>query len=288
MAIDRATASILGLNDVTGGDSGGEDVTVPEDDLTFAEGASITPDEDGGETIDFAPEDEESEPVAHDDNLAEYMEDSDLQSLANDILDYVDEDRQSRSDWESMLSQGLTYLGLKIEDRSIPFSGAAGVFDPILLEAVIRWHATASAELMPASGPVKTQIIGQPTPETEAQASRVKEFMNYYLMEGAPEWVEQNDQMLFWLPLVGCTFKKTYQDPILNRVVSPFILPQDFVVSFSTDDLETCPRATHIINMSPKDMKMRQISGFYRDVELKEPDYLDDKNSPVEPSGIRP
>jgi hypothetical protein len=163
-----------------------------------------------------------------------------------------------------------------------PFSGAAGVFDPILLEAVIRWHATASAELMPASGPVKTQIIGQPTPETESQASRVKEFMNYYLMEGAPEWVEQNDQMLFWLPLVGCTFKKTYQDPILNRVVSPFILPQDFVVSFSTDDLDTCPRATHIINMSPKDMKMRQISGFYRDVELKEPDYLDDKSSPLD------
>ena len=282
MAIDRATASILGLNDITGGDAGGEDVAVPEDDLTFADGASITPDEDGGETIDFAPEEDESEPVEHDDNLAEYMEDSDLQSLANDILDYVDEDRQSRSDWESMLSQGLTYLGLKIEDRSIPFSGAAGVFDPILLEAVIRWHATASAELMPASGPVKTQIIGQPTPETEAQASRVKEFMNYYLMEGAPEWVEQNDQMLFWLPLVGCTFKKTYQDPILNRVVSPFILPQDFVVSFSTDDLDTCPRATHIINMSPKDMKMRQISGFYRDVELKEPDYLDDKNSPLD------
>lgn len=282
MAIDRATASILGLNDVTGGDASGEEVAVPEDSLTFADGASITPDEDGGEIIDFAPEDEEKEPVAHEDNLAEHMEESDLQSLANDILDYVDEDRKSRADWENMLSQGLTYLGLKIEDRSIPFSGAAGVFDPILLEAVIRWHATASAELMPAGGPVKTQIIGQPTPETEAQASRVKEFMNYYLMEGAPEWVEQNDQMLFWLPLVGCTFKKTYQDPILNRVVSPFILPQDFVVSFSTDDLDTCPRATHIITMSPKDMKMRQISGFYRDVELKEPDYLDDKDSPLE------
>lgn len=282
MAIDRATASVLGLNDVTGGDVGGEDVVVPENELTFADGASITPDEDGGETIDFAPEEEEKEPVAHDDNLAEYMEDTDLQSLANDILEYVDEDRKSRADWESMLSQGLTFLGLKIEDRSIPFPNAAGVFDPILLEAVIRWHATASAELMPASGPVKTQIIGQPTPETEAQASRVKEFMNYYLMEGAPEWVEQNDQMLFWLPLVGCTFKKTYQDPILNRVVSPFILPQDFVVSFSTDDLDTCPRATHIISMSPKDMKMRQISGFYRDVELKEPDYLDDKSSPLE------
>jgi len=273
MALDRATTSGLGLNDITGENAGGEDVNVPQDDLKFAEGASFTPEEDGGETIDFAPEEESTEPVAHDDNLAEHMEDSDLQAIANDIIDYVKEDRDTRSDWESMLSQGLTYLGLKIEDRSIPFKGSAGVFDPILLEAVIRWHATASAELMPASGPVKTQIIGQPSREMEEKASRVKEFMNYYLMEGAPEWVEQNDQMLFWLPLVGCTFKKTYQDPILNRVVSPFILPQDFVVSFSTTDLDTCPRATHIISMSPKDMKMRQLSGFYRDVELKDPTY---------------
>jgi len=282
MALDRATTSGLGLDDITGDNAGGEDVNVPQDDLKFADGASFTPEEDGGETINFAPEEENTEPVAHDDNLAEHMEDSDLQAIANDIIDYVKEDRDSRADWESMLSQGLTYLGLKIEDRAIPFKGSAGVFDPILLEAVIRWHATASAELMPASGPVKTQIIGQPSREMEDKASRVKEFMNYYLMEGAPEWVEQNDQMLFWLPLVGCTFKKTYQDPILNRVVSPFILPQDFVVSFNTNDLDTCPRATHIISMSPKDMKMRQLSGFYCDVELKDPDYDASDASPLD------
>jgi hypothetical protein len=282
MALGNAAIQSFGLSDITGQDTGGENIEIPSDPLTFAEGATITPQDDGSEMIDFDPEGEANANIDHDENLADYMEESDLNDLASDIIGWVKEDRESRADWESMLSQGLTYLGLKIEDRSYPFPGAAGVFDPILLEAVIRWHATASSELLPAGGPVKTQIIGQPSPETEGQASRVKEFMNFYLMEGAPEWVEQNDQMLFWLPLVGSTFKKTYQDPILNRVVSPFILPADFIVSFSTDDLDTCTRATHVISMSVKDMKMRQISGFYSDVELKDPDYETESDSPLE------
>ena len=286
MALDRAAAQSLGLSDIAGQDPDAESVDVPGDPITFAEGASIIPQDDGSEIIDFAPLGHDNSNVDHDENLAEYMEESDLGTLASDIIDWVKEDIESRADWESMLAQGLTYLGLKMEDRNYPFPGAAGVFDPILLEAVIRWHATASAELLPAGGPVKTQIIGQPSPDTEAQASRVKEFMNFYLMEGAPEWVEQNDQMLFWLPLVGSTFKKTYQDPILNRVVSPFILPQDFVVSFSTDDLATCPRATHVINMSVRDMKMRQISGFYSDVELQEPEYTEETDSTLKDRSI--
>ena len=274
MALDRASATSLGLGDLQGG---GEEIAMSPDPLVFAEGASITPTQDGGEVIDFNPAVGKPKPeeIEHSENLANYMEETALNTLAEDIISWVEEDRQSRADWEAMLSQGLTLLGLKIEDRTYPFPNAAGVFDPILLEAVIRWHSTASAELMPAAGPVKTQIIGIPNPDIEAQASRVKEFMNFFLTEGAPEWVEQNDQMLFWLPLIGSTFKKTYQDPILNRVVSPFILPQDFVVSFSTDDLENCPRATHVISMSPKDMKMRQLSGFYSDIELKDPEYAE-------------
>lgn len=280
-----ATARSLDIEGLTGGDPGAETITLPDDPMVYADGATITPLEDGGEEIDLNPQAEKAD-VDHDDNLAEHIDDADLNTLAEDIVNWVQEDRDSRADWESMLAEGLTYLGLKMEDRNYPFPGAAGVFDPILLEAVIRWHSTASAELLPAGGPVKTQIIGIPTPETEAQASRVKEFMNFYLMEGAPEWVEQNDQMLFWLPLVGSTFKKTYQDPILNRVVSPFILPADFIVSFSTDDLETCPRATHAISMSVKDMKMRQLSGFYKDVELKEPDYTDDNSSTLKDKSL--
>lgn len=282
MALDNPAIKALGLSDLMGSsDAGdaGESVQVPGDPLAFADGASIAPNEDGTETVDFAPQGADAEPVAHDENLAEHMEESDLNTLANDLIDAVDVDLASRKDWEALLAEGITYLGLKIEERNYPFDQAAGVFDPILLEAVIRWHATASSELLPASGPVKTQVIGQSTDEIDAQAARVKEFMNFYLTEGAPEWVEQNDQMLFWLPLVGSTFKKTYQDPILNRVVSPFILPQNFVVSFSTDDLDTCTRATHIIDISAKDMKMRQLQGFYRDVELKEPDFTDENKT---------
>lgn len=281
MALDQPALSALGLSGITGQDAGGETVSVPGDPLTFSDGASISALADGGELIDFSPQPDAAAPPGHEDNLAELMDETDLDAVAKEIMDGVDEDLKSRADWESLLSSGITYLGLKMEDRTFPFEGAAGVYDPILLEAVIRWHATASGELLPASGPVKTQVIGISNPEIDAQASRVKEFMNFYLMEGAPEWVEQNDQMLFWLPLVGSTFKKTYQDPILNRVVSPFILPADFVVAFSTDDLETCPRATHIISMSDKEMKMRQLSGFYRDVELKEPNYSDETKTPL-------
>ena len=282
MALDIAAENSLGLSDITGSDSGAQDVVMSDNPLSYADGATFTPTEDGGEEVDFDPEGEAREEPDHDDNLAEFMLESDLNDIASDIIRWVEEDIESRSDWAGQLSEGMTLLGLTMEDRSYPFPGAAGVFDPILLEAVIRWHATASAELLPAGGPVKTQIIGQPTPETEAQASRVKEFMNFYLMEGAPEWVEQNDQMLFWLPLIGSTFKKTYQDPILNRVLSPFLLPQDFIVAYSTGELETCPRATHKISMPVKDMKMRQLSGFYSDVELKEPNYEDEDETPLE------
>ena len=284
MALDSVTLQSMGLSDLVGNNQGGESIEVPDDPMA-SENAVVTPLPDGGEEIDLNPEDAQAD-IDHDDNLAEYMEEADLNALASDITGYVKEDRDSRADWEGMLTTAMEYLGLKIEDRTYPFPGASGVFDPILLEAVIRWHSTASAELIPAGGPVKTQIIGIPSPETEAQGSRVKEFMNFYLMDGAPEWVEQNDQMLFWLPLVGSTFKKTYQDPILNRVVSPFILPQDFIVNFSADDLETCARKTHVINMSVKDMKMRQLSGFYVDVELKEPDYNTENSSPIKDKSL--
>lgn len=281
MALDTSAIKALGLGGLTGSGDAGETVQIPGDPLAFSDGATLTPQDDGGELVDFAPKDAEAAPVAHDDNLANFIDEADLNSIASDLIDAVKEDLKTRSDWEALMTEGITYLGLKIETRSYPFDQAAAVFDPILLEAVIRWHATASSELLPASGPVKTQVIGQTTDDIDAQAARVKEFMNFYLTEGAPEWVEQNDQMLFWLPLVGSTFKKTYQDPILNRVVSPFILPQDFVVSFSTDDLDTCTRCTHVIDISVKEMKMRQLQGFYRDMDLKEPEYTNENDTPL-------
>ena len=151
MALDSAASKSLGLGGITGQDPEDETVDVPGEEPAATDEATITANDDGSETIDFSPIDDKST-VDHDDNLADYMEETDLNSLAEDIVEWVKEDIDSRSDWESMLAQGLTSLGLKIEDRNFPFPGAAGVFDPILLEAVIRWHSTATAELLPAGG----------------------------------------------------------------------------------------------------------------------------------------
>lgn len=238
---------------------------------------SVLEDADGGVVVDFSPPQNPAtspEALLHGANLAEYMPETALNSLSEQLMAAVDQDKESRADWESMMTEGIRYLGLKFEDRTYPFPGASGVFDTLMLEAVIRWHATATAELLPASGPVKTQIIGIPDERTEAQASRVKEFMNYYLTEGAPEYVEENDQMLMWLPLMGSTFKKTYQDPILNRPVSTFVSANNLIVNYGATDIDTAPRVTHVFKLTLKELKMRQITGFYRDVELGAPGEL--------------
>lgn len=222
---------------------------------------------DGGIQIQAEPEKFKEVPE-FDANLAEHMDDSELNSLGSNIVDWVQQDKESRADWDNQMIKGMEYLGLTMEERSYPFPGASGVFDPLLMEAVCRWQATASAELMPAQGPVKTQIIGVSSEQLEQQAWRVREFMNLYLTDLAPEYVEENDQMFFWLPLVGSTFKKVYQDPIMQRPVSRFILPDNFIVKYTTTDLETCQRMTQIIPMTQRELKLRQLSGFYRDIEL--------------------
>lgn len=230
--------------------------------------ATETP--DGGVILQSEPDDAREAPQ-FDSNLAEYIDDSTLAELGSNIVDWVQQDRESRADWENQMTKGIEYLGLSMEERTYPFPGASGVYDPVLIEATCRWQATASAELMPAQGPVKTQIIGQTSELVEAQAARVREFMNLYLTDLAPEYVEENDQMFFWLPLVGSTFKKVYQDPILQRPVSRFILPDNFIVKYTTTDLETCQRMTQIIPMTMRDLKLRQLSGFYRDIEIGDP-----------------
>lgn len=246
---------------------------------------TFTPLGDGSEMIDLAPK-AAGLPIAggetHDANLAEFMPETALQSLAEQLINAVENDLKSRADWENMMAEGIKYLGWKFEDRNWPFPGASGVFDTVMEEAAIRWYSTASSELLPASGPVKTQIVGIPSEETDAQSSRVKEFMNYYLMEGAPEYVEETNQMLLWLSIVGSAFKKTYQDPILNRPVSPFISANDVIVNFGAADVDTAPRVTHRFGLPLRDMKMRQLSGFYRDTDLGVP------NDTVQQSGENP
>lgn len=241
---------------------------VAEGDATFEE------DDDGGVVIDLEPSRNAVDPAAamdHGANLAEYMDETALSGLGSELLEAAKADHESRAEWEKAYIAGIKLLGLKVENRVHPFKGACGVFDPLLAEAVLRFHAAADAELFPPSGPAKTKVVGVETDEVTEQASRIKEWMNYYLTELAPEFYEDGDRMLMWLPLVGSTFKKTYQDPILGRPVSPFIGPDDFIVSDKTTSLATCPRMAHRFPLSRREMVLRQLSGFYRHCDLGEP-----------------
>lgn len=263
------TATLNDMGGMNGQATPFESTILGEDNLVGELGIAVdTP--DGGVVIEPPADAERGEPQ-FDDNLIEWMDDGEGNAVGSQIVQLVDQDKESRSEWETILTKGIEYLGVTMEERTYPFPGASGVYDPVLMEAVCRWQATASAELMPAQGPVKTQVIGESNEQLEQQAWRVKEFMNLYLMELAPEYIEENDQMLFWLPLVGSTFKKTYFDPILERPVSRFILPENFIVKYTTTDLETCSRMTQVIPMTQRDLKLRQLSGFYRDIDLGEP-----------------
>jgi hypothetical protein len=270
---------------------GGVDVALPEGDAEYeielggpemVDGAEITEMEDGGVEVDFDPETDVPEEAEHDANLALYMDDMDLNTLGETLLSGVEEDRQSRGDWEATMSQGIKLMGLKIEDRTTPFNGACGVYDPLLAEAVVRWQAVACGELMPAGGPVKTQVIGVANESLDAQSSRVQQFMNLYLTELAPEFYEEFDQMLFWLPLVGSTFKKVYQDRLLGRPVSRFVLPDNFVAAYGTTDLATSPRFCHITPMTKRNFRLAQLAGVYRDIDLGDPQADDSSQTPIQ------
>lgn len=260
---------------------GGPNEALPETGIEFEfptnskqmlEGALLSEGDDGSVEVDFEPLEEEGELVAeHDENLCEYLSDMDLSGLSEQLMSGVTDDLESRGDWETTMKRGIELLGLTFEDRTTPFNGACGVFDPLMAEAVIRWQAIARGELMPGAGPVKTQIIGVPNPDLEAQASRVQEWMNLYLTELAPEYYEEFDQMLMWLPLVGSTFKKVYQDPILGRPVARFITPQNFITSYNTTDLSTSPRFAHVTPMTKKQLKLAMLSGAYRKIDIGDP-----------------
>lgn len=239
----------------------------------------VTEMDDGGIEIDVNPHDAQRPTPEFDDNLAEHMDETALNAIATRVLDSVEKDRESRSEWAGMLTQGMDLLGLKFTDRSFPFEGACGVYDTILLEAVMRNTATTTGELLPATGPAKSQIVGIPTELTEQKATRTKDWTNYYLMEGAPEWVENMEQMFLWRAIAGSTFKKVYQDPIMNRPVSPFLTPNQLIFNNSADsELDTCSRITHVITYSYKEIRQRQLTGFYCDVVLTLPQETDEQD----------
>jgi len=223
-----------------------------------------------GDDVAFEGDSDDVE-VEHDLNFAEILEESDLNTLAAELVESFLADRASRKDWAQAYIKGLDLLGMKIEERTIPWPGASGVFHPMLAEAVVRFQAQAMSELLPAAGPVNTKIIGKMTREKHDQSMRVKGELNYLITEEMIEYREELDQMMFQLPLSGSTFKKIYYDPIQERPVSIFVPAEDLVVPYGASSLEACPRFTHVMKKEPNEILKLQVSGFYRDVELPAP-----------------
>ena len=262
-----------------------ESVTVDTPDLSI-EGVEMT--EDGGaiiNPIEVAPENQ------FDSNLAELIDEEDLKIIASDLIGDYKEDKSSREEWHDAYAKGLKLLGFNYEDRSQPFQGAAGVTHPLLSETVTQFQAQAYKELLPANGPVRVQMIGKSDPQKEQQAQRVQEFMNYQVMHVMEDFDPDLDQMLFYLPLSGSAFKKIYFDSTLDRAVSKFIPSDDLVVPYTATDLATAERVTHVLRRNENEIKKLQVSGMYRDVDIKE--QIDDENSQIKSAvnkldGVKP
>ena len=235
-------------------------------------GVEVTPNEDGSVEVNFDPSkvNIEGQP-GHFDNLAELLPDEVLKPIGLELVADYKEYKTSRKDWEQGYIQGLDLLGFKYENRTEPFQGASGATHPVLAEAVTQFQAGAYKELLPAEGPVRTQIVGKPDPAKEAQSQRVKDYMNYELMEKMEEYEPEFDQMLFHLPLAGSTFKKVYYDDLLGRAVSKFIPAEDLIVPYTATSLDDAESIIHTIKISENDLRKQQVGGFYSDIDLGPP-----------------
>ena len=228
----------------------------------------ISPEDDGGVIIDFDPQDQRGVNEDFYANLAEEMPDRELARISSDLLGEFDANKASRQEWEDAYTNGLELLGFTYDERTQPFRGASAVTHPLLAEAATQFQAQAFNELLPASGPVRTVVMGKDSTSKNQQAKRVRQFMNYYITSVMEEYTPDMDQMLFYLPLAGSTFKKTYFDETLGRAVSKFVPAENLVVPYETSDLETCPNITQVVRMSLNDLRKRQIGGTYLDVEV--------------------
>tara|TARA_R110000764_G_scaffold45479_1_gene102140 strand:- start:678 stop:3107 length:2430 start_codon:yes stop_codon:yes gene_type:complete len=226
--------------------------------------------DDGSVVVQFGQNPFEDEVPTHDANLAEHIEDNELEHIASELVDHFQSDRESRGDWASAYIKGLDLLGMKVEDRTEPWNGASGVYHPMMTEAVIKFQAQAMGELLPAAGPVRTKIMGKLTTEKYEQAQRVETELNYLITEKMPDYRDEMEQMLFKLPMAGSAFKKIYFDPITERPVSQFVPAEDLVVSYGASNLRTAPRFTHVMKKTSEEILKLQVNGFYRDVELPE------------------
>jgi len=288
MPIDKPMDPLFNQDDFEMGPRG---FSVAEEDMPSDE-PTLTETEDGGMLVDFDPEGLSmgGGGESFESNLAEHIEDGELNSIASDLISKFNSDKSSRGDWEQKYEEGLDYLGLGMEDRTTPWAGACGVFHPMLSEAVVRFQSQTIQEVMPAQGPVKTKIWGKLSPERDKQAKRVQQYLNYQLLEVMTEYRSETEKLLFSLPLAGSAFRKIYFDPSLGRPTSMFVPAEDFVVAFNEADLAQAERYTHVMNRSTNQIKKLQVSKFYRDVELTssniESNAITDKY--IEIGGVKP
>ena len=243
----------------------------------------VTPLDDGGVELDFEPGMQKIPGTEnHFDNLAELLPEDILDPIGSDMHSNYQDYKSSRKDWEDSYIKGLDLLGFNYQNRAEPFQGASGATHPVLAEAVTQFQAGAYKELLPAEGPVRTQILGVSDQPKEQQSQRVKDFMNYQIMDVMKEYEPEFDQMLFHLPLAGSTFKKVYYDDLLGRAVSKFVPADDLVVPYSATSLEDAEAIIHVLKISENDLRKQQVNGFYRDVELTKPSETEDKVSKKE------
>ena len=267
----------------------GMNVEVPQPE-TFEGGAEIMQNPDGGATIQALMGEEgimvQAEQYDHNANLAEVLDEKLLNELSSELRGQYEEDLESRDEWKEGYVKGLDLLGIKYEERTEPFDGASGVTHPLIAESVTQFQAQSYKELLPSGGPVKINIMGNRTLEREAQAARVREFMNYQITEVMEDYDTDTDQMLFYLPLAGSTFKKIYYDQTRGTAVSKFVPAEDLVVPYQASDINTVSRLTHVLKMDENTIRKMQVAGIYRDVEISasddDQDVVQEKKDEVE------
>ena len=252
-----------------------EEIEIKEE-VTEKQPIEVIPEEDGGVTLDFEPGSINIPGTeSHFDNLADILPEDVLAPIGSDMVQNFMDYKSSRKDWEQSYIQGLDLLGFKYENRTEPFQGASGATHPVLAEAVTQFQAQAYKELLPSGGPVRTQIVGIKSPQTEQQAQRVKDYMNYLIMDQMKEYEAEFDSMLFHLPLAGSTFKKVYYDVNLGRAVSKFVPADELIVPYTATSLDDAEAIIHTIKISENELRKQQVNGFYRDVELGPPGHVE-------------
>jgi len=265
MAIEKGMyAAPMGLDeDIEEGMGEGLEIEIVNPDMVTLDDGSveitIIPGEEGGDDDDF------------DANIAESMDEGELNKLADEIIGMVDADVDSRKEWADTFVKGLDVLGFKYEERTDPWDGACGVFSTVLAEAAIRFQAETMSETFPAAGPVKTKVLGKETKEKDEAAARVKADMNYELTERMVEYRPEHERMLYSLGLAGSAFKKVYYDPNMGRQMAVYIPAEDVIVPYGASHIESAERVTHIMRKTKNDLKKLQANGFYREVELEDP-----------------